>query len=259
MGRGELQQFIQVATAGLGPQQLQVIENQGKAFAALLQKLDNGRPQRGVIQAFWQGQLQGAQQMAEKAGGLVVAGIAAVPGVMAVKPGGVLCEQGALAVAQRRTDEGQQAAAVRGVLQALQQFGAHDGIGWQRRGTQLGGVDGRFIHFCVLSHGLCWTVSRHLIRSPVFFVLTMFCVFAVGSCRVSARAPSLASQRWGHGRQPRGRGHALRFYRELTTCPPSTVSTAPVMNAPASLASNRNGPSSSCRLPRRRRGTLSRI
>ncbi|MCY1404889.1 hypothetical protein D3C76_967780 [compost metagenome] len=52
VGRGELQQFIQIAAAGLGPQQLQVIEYQGKAFAALFQKLDDGRPQRGVIERF---------------------------------------------------------------------------------------------------------------------------------------------------------------------------------------------------------------
>ncbi|MNC56302.1 hypothetical protein D3C75_1058880 [compost metagenome] len=104
----------------------------------LLQALQDGAPQallvggdQGVL---GRGQAEGSVQVQQQVQWLVVGCVQSIPGPGRLQAGGVLGEQGALAVAQRRAEQDQAAAAAGGFLQMLQQTRAGQGPvrQWQR-------------------------------------------------------------------------------------------------------------------------------
>ncbi|MDT4812462.1 hypothetical protein FQZ97_454240 [compost metagenome] len=149
-GRGEAQQFVEVAARLARAQQVQVVEDQGEAFALLFQAFDDGGPQPGGVggrqRRAVQRQAQGLAQVQQQMQRLVVVGLAAQPGPGRVQAGGVLGEQGALAVAERRAEQAEQAAALGRLVHLLQQLRPGNGRGRHGRRPQLVELERQAIH-----------------------------------------------------------------------------------------------------------------
>ncbi|MNZ59392.1 hypothetical protein D3C78_774300 [compost metagenome] len=141
----EAQQLVDITTRALDTQQVQVVEDQGEALALLLQALQDGDPEAGLVgrhqRLLGGGQAQGAAQMQQQVQRLVVGLVQAIPGPGRAQARGVLGEEGALAVAQRRAEQDQTAAAAGGFLQMLQQARAGQDLVRQWQRAELTGVD----------------------------------------------------------------------------------------------------------------------
>lgn len=110
-GGGMAQEFVQVAACRACAQLLQVVEDQRKARILAFQAFDDFCPQpRLGGRCRWalpRGKADGLVQVHEQVAWLVVAALTAKPGPGGCEAGGVPCEQGALAIAERRAQQGQ--------------------------------------------------------------------------------------------------------------------------------------------------------
>ncbi|MOA00864.1 hypothetical protein D3C78_1202410 [compost metagenome] len=116
---------------------MQVVEDQGETVRLLLQMLEDGAPQVRLVGgdqgALGRAQTERRLQVQQQVQRLVVGLFQAIPGPGRAQAGGVLGEEGALAVAERGAEQGQAAATAGGLLQALQQARARQGLVRERR------------------------------------------------------------------------------------------------------------------------------
>ncbi|MCY1406526.1 hypothetical protein D9M71_217950 [compost metagenome] len=189
-GWGMVQQFVDVATRLAVAQAVQVVEEQGETVVECFQVLQYPRPERSCVgwreRPFRKRKTEGVAQVGKQAEGVVVAGVAAQPGPRRLQLRGVLGEQGALAIAERRAEQCQQAATLGRLFQALQQLRTPQGILRQRRGAQLVRLDGGAGHRCgSVDYGL----DDDMVPPPRWKNLCPPYQLLIACCRLS-QAPS---------------------------------------------------------------------
>ncbi|MNM88283.1 hypothetical protein D3C81_1004930 [compost metagenome] len=135
--RRVVEQFFQVTAGRGGSQQVEVVENQGEAALQSFQMPDDGGPQPFLVHRRRRWQAERVMQVQEQGERLVVATVQSIPGPGRFQTRGVLGQQRALAIAQRRPDQAQQHVALRRLAQTLEQRRASEGRCGQARGTEL--------------------------------------------------------------------------------------------------------------------------
>ncbi|MNZ52900.1 hypothetical protein D3C78_707640 [compost metagenome] len=134
--RREVQQLVEILVGEWRAQQLQVVDQQGQRFAAVLQMLQDLAPQTVGIcrRPVARRQPERGMQVGEQAERLVLGGGQAQPGGTAGLLAGKLAEQRALAIAQRGLEQGE-ATGLDRPGQLLQQARSGEGLRGLGRGT----------------------------------------------------------------------------------------------------------------------------
>ncbi|MNZ61373.1 hypothetical protein D3C78_794660 [compost metagenome] len=128
---------------------MEVVENQGETALQSFQMPDDGGPQFVDVHRGRLWQAKRVMQVQEQGERLVVTAVQPIPGPGRLQTRGVLGQQRALAITQRRPDQAQQHVALRRIAQTLEQRRASEGRRGQARGTELVELD-------------CWSVHREL-------------------------------------------------------------------------------------------------